>query len=200
MLYAHYEKSNGFIHLVFSSHMPLYNSKFNSTDFDLIKKLADVYKQIPAGLRSYDPMIKMWTFDENTACLLLTGMILATQHKGKPSGKAPQFMWEHPFLTDWMFPQDENFFEDGETNWTQQKAKVKAEAAEDFFEKPVTQIPSVTIEATLRKLLELKPTEEITRKLYLQGVRKHHPDLGGDPKIMSELNQMWTLYQETKIK
>jgi hypothetical protein len=75
-----------------------------------------------------------------------------------------------------------------------------------FYEHAVTQqIPesSNIICAKLMKLLgvteeTLKDTNAL-KKVYRAKAREFHPDLGGDADKMSELNRLWTLFNEVSI-
>jgi hypothetical protein len=206
MVFCHYSKRTpqlggpDFIELIFSTDSINMRPFKSRLDWDTIKVIADALKQIPAGLRYYDPITSVWTI-EGTGCLPMIQMLLVAKQQGSIKGSIkPVFLMSHPDLMQWLTAQTIGDTPKDSATWENLKDKVKAEAAEDFFEKPLDIIPTATIEENLRKLLGIGPKDEITRKLYLTGVRKHHPDLGGDPKIMSELNQMWTMYQEAKSK
>jgi hypothetical protein len=190
------------VELIFSTDSSNMRPPRTKQDWETIKVMADALKQIPAGLRYYDPITNVWTI-EGTACLQMIAMLLLARQQSLIKGSikpASAFIVPHISLQYWLTAQTIGDSPKDSATWENLKDKVKAEAAEDFFEKPLDIIPTATIEENLRKLLGIGPKDEITRKLYLTGVRKHHPDLGGDPKIMSELNQMWTMYQEIKSK
>jgi hypothetical protein len=206
MVFCHYSKRTPqlggliVVELIFSTDSSNMRPPRTKQDWETIKVIADALKQIPAGLRYYDPITNVWTI-EGTACLQMIAMLLLARQQGSIKGSIkPVFLMSHPDLMQWLRVQSIGDTPRDSATWENLKDKVKAEAAEDFFEKPLDIIPTATIEENLRKLLGIGPKDEITRKLYLTGVRKHHPDLGGDPKIMSELNQMWTMYQEAKSK
>jgi hypothetical protein len=78
---------------------------------------------------------------------------------------------------------------------------------ENFFYEHAVNQPIVesgnVISAKLIKLLDI--TEETLKdsaalkKVYRAKAREFHPDLGGDATKMSELNRLWTLFNDTGV-
>lgn len=193
MIYIHYEQFKladvDAIKLVFSSSKTSPSIIIGQSDWNKVKELSNIFKQIPSGKRSYDPIVKMWILPES-----ILKVLLVMPDLGKTA---------HNDLDAWLNPpkNQDNF------KWYD-NANIKAEAPEDFFHAHTASSSCVLTETELQaKLLSIvKPfmkmpeDDNLNKEWFLRAykitARKLHPDLGGDANKMSELNMLWNQYKE----
>lgn len=197
MLYGHYEKINiageDMYSIRFSS-KPFKATKISNYDWLILNDIVAVIKQIPSGKRSYDPVTFVWTIPENGFRIIVSML----KHVG--------VVVEHQSLADFMNPSANN---SSKPNWadqvrTSQSFKAKVESAEDFFKSNIISSATMNeseIKSKLRSLIspfvsfDLEDKESFIRG-YKFAARRLHPDLGGDPVKMSELNELYAQYKE----
>ena len=144
-----------------------------------VKPIVDLIKtQVPSSMRLYNPNTYEWEIDG----LYYPAIELLLKNLG----------WRIKLLADKAAPVD-----------------VPVEYAESFHYEHTVNVPKESAESiafSLGKILCISNTEfreldeSSLKKLYRQAARKYHPDFGGDPAQMSELNRLWTLYTSAKIE
>jgi len=164
-------------------------------DGQVLQQIVQILKQIPAGKRSYDDTTNIWTVPFKS--LDIINALLSSQ-----IGGANQTMFCHVDLDAFLNPPAP----ESKNKWS--NVKVKTEKPEDFFYKPPTGMDKNDIIARLTAIVMPYMAESVKQsdganldkeffmRAYKITARKLHPDLGGDPAKMSELNQLWMQYKE----
>jgi hypothetical protein len=207
MIYTHYQKINFKLAISNTTYVKIYLSDDNlGKGHSIIKNhinrkemdhIVAMFKQVPSSRRDYDPGTQVWTFEGTAILQLLELYYIGAYRNFTPAHIKAHMLIENQDMDKFLKPT-KKYAGDPVLDWDDLKAKVEAEVNhDDFFRQPVstdTRTPA-SIDAQLRSLIGVTDAKvELTKKMYLQAVRKYHPDMGGDAKKMSELNELWTIY------
>lgn len=161
-----------------------------------LKEIIQIIKQIPAGKRSYDDTTNIWIIPATQ--LSVIDLLLSTQLNTRYNSTMIRHLDLNAFLNS-PAPETKNAWSD---------IKVKAEKPEDFFYKPTNgvmpiadiQARFITIVSPFVPIPSLDDFSKFNKEWFMRAykitARKLHPDLGGDPNKMSELNSLYMQYKE----
>ena len=72
-------------------------------------------------------------------------------------------------------------------NFHYEQVVIKQVESRDSVAKQLGALLGIHEDLAALEIVELK-------KKYREAARRYHPDLGGDGKVMSELNRLWSIY------